>query len=356
MDLCNTQNDQQKAPPGATAAIYGRAQADVQRADRQRACALSRIFLSFCVMAGIAYILLAMRLLPVLTVRHFIFHGFFSLILVLLGVSFLFYYPYRRFGILSSMLSVAFIYGGLILAFWFRTDSQKELVLLIHGFVCLVLTLWKFGFTDIPFPARLPFNVCNILVIFIIVRPLYHSGLPPFFSIMLDNYILCFGLTAALINYLIGVFFDGAFPGGTFGMGLFYHRMAEAVLLHNVFFSYCVFALVTECIKVNAASSMTNMIWIIPWFFLFSFINQIWKTDYFFTGTHGATPAFLIKLYHFWPGRISIKLGTRNFDVNILHSLFVIGAAALVLFGASSAIELLQKTFPALFYSLLVMS
>jgi len=350
MDLCNTQNDQQKAPPGAAAAVYGGKQTDVQRTDRQRAYALSRILLSFCVLAGIAYLPLALRLLPVLTVRHFIFHGVFSLILVLLGVSFLFYYPYKRFGLLSSTLSVAFIYGGLVLAFWFRTENQKELVLLILGLICLVLTLWKFGFTDIPFPARLPFNVCNILVIFIIVRPLYHTGLPLFFSVMLDNYILCFGLTAALVNYLIGVFFDGAFPGGTFGMGLFYRRLTEGVLLHSIFFTYCVYALVTECIKVNAARSMTNMIWIIPWFFLFSFINQIWKTDYFFTGTHGVTPGFLKKLYFLWPWRISIKLGPRHFDVNILHSLFVIGAAALVLFGMSSALQLFQKTFPVLFY------
>jgi len=340
MDLCNTQKDRQ-SDAGE--------QQDARRINKRRAHALSRVYLFSCILAGIIYLPLALRLIPVLTARHLVFHGLFSLILILLGVSFLFYYPYKRFGLLSTMLSIAFIYGGLILAFWFRMENQKEFVLLILGIISLALTLWKLGFPDMTFPARLPFNVCNILVIFIIVRPLYHTGLPPFFSTMLDNYILCFGFTAALANYCIGAFFDDEFPGGSYGMGVFYYRLAEGVLLHNVFFSYCVYALITECIKVNAASSITNMLWIIPWFFLFSFINQIWETDYFFTGTHGVTPGFLKKLYYFWPWRITLKTKKRNFDLNILHSLFVIGAAALVLFAMSTALQLIQKTFPALF-------
>jgi len=370
MKVRNTQQDHQKAEPqealtmdggtsldvldgGTHTAESGYAKLDVRDTDRQRAFVLSRVYLSFCILAGFAYLPLAMRLLPVLTGRQLVFHGIFSLILVLLGISFLFYYPFKRFGPLSTMVSIAFIYGGLILAFWFKTDSQKELVLLFHGFFCVFLTLWKLGFPDMTFPARLPFNVCNILVLFIIFRPLLHKVLPPQFYTMLDNYILCFGITAALVNYLIGAFFDGAFPNGSYGMGVFFHRLAEGVLLHIVFFSYCVYALVTETIKVNVASSMTNMIWIIPWFIIFSFINQIWKTDYFFTGTHGVTPAFLIKLYYFWPGRFTIKMGKRNFDVNILHSLFVIGAAALVLFAMSFGLHLFQKSFPAFFSNLI---
>jgi len=338
------QGNPQETPPGATEAAH-----KLQRINRELAFTLSRVYLFFCILAGIVYLPLVLRLLPGLTARHLVFHGFFSLILILLGVSFLFYYPYKRFGFLSSMLALAFIYGGLILAFWFRLDNQEELVLLILGLICLVLTLWKFGFPNMHFVAKLPFNVCNILVIFIILRPLYHRFLPVAFSATLDNYIVCFGFSAALANHCIGAFFDGDLPGGSFGTGVFYHRLAEGVLLHNVFFSYCVYALVTEYIKVNATIAMTNLIWIIPWFFLFSFINQIWKTDYFFTGTHGITPGFLIKLYYFWPGRIAIKMGKRDFDFNILHSLFVLGGAALVLFGVSSALQLFQEVFPPLF-------
>jgi hypothetical protein len=310
----------------------------------------SRVCFFLCTLAGSAYFLFALS-------RHcrekprwaggFLFHGVFSGLLVLLGVSFLFYYPFNRFGFLADMLSAVFVFGGFVLAFWFRTKKQKAGVIFAHGAALFLLTLWKLGFEDIPFAARLPLNVCNVLILLIIVRPLFNvlrplSALKP----VLDNYTVCFGLIAGLVYFFIGVWFDDTSVTGSFGQGFFYYRMAESALLHNIFLSYCIYTVITKYIQVGIKSAMANMIWIIPWFFLFSFINQIWKTDYFFTGVYGVTPPFLIKLYHAWPLRFTVHIGNRPFELNPLHSLFIIAAAAAILFLVSAALAAFQKTLP----------
>jgi hypothetical protein len=311
-----------------------------KRVNVPRAAALSRICLVLGIAGGIGYFFFVLSKFDDTGVL--VFHGLFSLILILLGIGLLFYCPYRRFSFLSNMLFLFFLYGSLVCAFWFRKKKKKETVLLLHSAFCLFLTLWKFGFTDVPFCARLPLNVCNILVLFIIFRPFYRLAPLSIFWAMLDNYIVCFGIIAGVVNYFVGAYFDDTSPEGSFGMGVFYYRMAESMLLHNVFISYSIYALVTGYIKIDAGSAMTNMIWIIPVFFLFVFINQIWKTDYFFTGVFGITPAFLKKLYYAWPWRFILR-GKHIFEINPVHCVFVLGASALVLLGVSSLFGCLQR-------------
>jgi hypothetical protein len=91
---------------------------------------------------------------------------------------------------------------------------------------------------------------------------------------------------------------------------------------------------------------MANMIWIIPWFFICSFINQIWKTDYFFTGVYGVTPPFLIDIYYAMPFRFTLSLNGFPFDINPLYGVFIIGSASFALFVFSSLISAVQRRIP----------
>jgi hypothetical protein len=300
--------------------------------------------LVLCVASGIVYFFFALRTVRRRNmpgrdaVKELVFHGAFSLILVLQGISFLFYYPFNRFGFLADMLSVSFIYGGFVLARWFRTKKQQDTVIFAHTALLLFLTVWKLVcFDDIPFVARFPLNVCNVIIVFIIFRYFYRNDI-------LDNVIICLGIAAALIYFFIGSWFDDtAAPPGSFGHGFFYYRMVESAILHNTFFSFCIYGIVTKWAAVGVKKTMANMLWIVPYFFVFSFINQIWKTDYFFTGVYGVTPPFLIDLYYFWPLRFSVSIGDGVFDVNICHSLFILVSAALALFVLSLLISAVQR-------------
>jgi hypothetical protein len=305
---------------------------------------IARILLVLCTASGTAYFFFALRQTRRrnapgrAAVKDLVFHSAFSLILILQGISFLFYYPFNSFGFLSNMLSVSFIYGGFVLARWFRTEKQRNMVIFAHAALFFFLTVWKLvWFDDIPFVARFPLNVCNVIIVLIVFRFFYRNDL-------LDNIIICSGIIAALACFFTGSWFDNtAAPPGSFGHGFFYYRMMESALLHNAFFSFCVYCIVTKFVVVDVKKTMLNMLWIIPYFFVFSFINQIWKTDYFFTGVYGVTPPFLIGLYYFWPLRFSVPIGGSVFDVNICHSLFIIVFASLGLFVFSLLISAVQR-------------
>lgn len=302
------------------------------------------ILLALCAASGAAYFFFAFkkvrrRNMPGrAAVKDLVFHGAFSLVLVIQGVSFLFYYPFNRFGFLADMLSISFIYGGFVLAYWFRTEKQRKAVIFAHAALLLLLTVWKLvWFDDIPFVARFPLNVCNVIIVFIVFRRFCQNGI-------LDNIIVCLGIVAALVYFFIGSWFDDtAAPPGSLGHGFFYYRMTESAILHNTFFSFCIYCIVTKTVAVDVKKTMANMLWIVPYFFVFSFINQVWKTDYFFTGVYGVTPPFLTGLYYFWPLRFSVTIGGGVFDVNICHSLFILISAALVLLVFSLLISAVQR-------------
>jgi hypothetical protein len=97
---------------------------------------------------------------------------------------------------------------------------------------------------------------------------------------------------------------------------------------------------------VEVKKAMANMIWIIPYFFLFVFINQIWKTDYFFTGVYGVTPPFLVDIYYSMPFRFTLPLNDFPFDINPLYGAFIICSAGVILFIFSSVISTIQRRLP----------
>jgi hypothetical protein len=253
----------------------------------------------------------------------------FACCLALLGFAFLRYRPFKRFGFLSTMFTLCSIYGGFIMALHFKTAFSSDIVLLVMALVLFVLTVWKlFCFKDLNFMERLPLNFCNILIIFICIRPVYQSA-------VLDNYIVCIGFIAGIVNYFIGAYYDGASGVDSQGKGVFYYHNLEALILHNLFFTYCFYTIASGLIPVDLSEALWNAIWIVPLFIFFSFANQVWKTDFFFTGTYGATPPFLVTLQDMLPFRFKLTMRGRVFDVKLLYSLILI-IAFLLAFPAAA--------------------
>ena len=89
--------------------------------------------------------------------------------------------------------------------------------------------------------------------------------------------------------------------------------------------------------------ALKNFLWIVPMYVFFIFFNQIFKTDYFFTGVYADTPGFLKDFYYAVPLRFSAKIGEAVFEFNLLHAVSIIFAAGVVLFVFSYLAEFLQK-------------
>jgi hypothetical protein len=270
-----------------------------------------------------------------------LFHGGFSLTLRFQGIAFLYYFPFNRFGFLATMNLIFFTYLAFILACYCKTPSRRTLVLGLITLIETAFTVWKlFTFTDVSFVARLPLNVCNILIIFLILRWVVRSP-------VLDNYVIFFGILAGLTSYTIGAFYDGDYD--SLGLGFFHYRFVEATLLHNLLWLYAIFSYLTRVITVSRKRALQNMLWITPLFVIDSFLNQIWETDYFFTGVYGVTPPFLVDLYYLMPLRFQVEINHFSFDIHPVYSLFLLAALALILLILGILLGALQKRVSGVF-------
>jgi hypothetical protein len=62
------------------------------------------------------------------TGKRIAFHGLFSLVLILQGIAFLFYYPFTRFGFLPTMLLAFFPYAGVVMGHYFNGERQRTVI------------------------------------------------------------------------------------------------------------------------------------------------------------------------------------------------------------------------------------
>ncbi|MDR2822035.1 MAG: YwaF family protein [Acholeplasmatales bacterium] len=276
-------------------------------------------------------------------IKYIIFHSGYSLITILFGVSLLFYYPFNSFSFLAITTYGLTAYTGFILAYYFRDEKRKKIIFYIFTGIFTFFTIWKlFSFKELTIIQRLPLNVCNILIIFMIVCSFKKIK-------FLDNYIICFAFLGGLANFLVGGYYDDIVrtieEGGlgvlSEGLGFFHERFLEAALLHSLFLTMCIFTFMSNYIKLDWKKSLLNLIWIAPLFIIFSFTNQIWETDFFFTGTKGATPSFLISIYNAIP-HFEITLFNFNFEINILYSLILISGCGFVLFALTYPLSKIQ--------------
>jgi hypothetical protein len=239
-------------------------------------------------------------------------------------------------GFLATMIFLVFAWSGCILARSCASTKSRQTARYILIGLMVFFTIAKLYFlTRWPLVGRLPFNLCHICVIFIVIRLFYKNS-------FLDNYILCFGILGALLNHLSGSLFDNA-GMNTFGSGFFYMQVFESVMLHDLILMYCVFMFASHEMIVERKTALKNFYWLVPLYVFFVIFNQIFKTDYFFTGIYADTPGFMKAIYHAMPFKFSVNIGEFDFEFNILHAVIVIGVSGVVLFIFSTAAELVQK-------------
>jgi len=304
---------------------------------------LSIAILCLCVISSVSYFYYSLiykkdyKNNSKLSVKLLLFHIGFALTILLFGIAILNYYPYNTLSFLAIITAVLCVYIGLVLGYYFKTRKQAKIIFSIITYILVALTIWKLiCFTELSFVQRLPGNVCNILIIFCVICLFKRVK-------TLEQYIVIFGLVAGIINILIGGFYNdnptGAVLDTVSQLGYYHYRFLEATYLHNIFFTLAIYCYITKYIKIDWKKSLLNMVWIVPLFIIYSFLNQVWQTDYFFTGTKGITPQFLIDIYNSMPG--IFKIG--NLEVNILHSLFLLTTVTIIIFLISFGLEKLQK-------------
>jgi len=263
-------------------------------------------------------------------------NGSYVLLLFLLGIAFRFYYPFTRFCFLVTVIFLVCSWSGVILSLCFTSEKSRKIVQYILAGLLVFFTVAKlFFFTRAPFVGRLAFNLCNICVIFIIIQ-IFHKNR------FLDNYIMCFGVLGAILNYLSGTLFDNA-GIDTLGSGFFNIQVFESVMLHDLLLVFCIFMFTSKGIIIEKEMALKNLLWLVPMYIFFIFFNQIFKTDYFFTGVFADTPGFLIDFYYAVPLRFSVNIGEAVFEFNLLHAAAIICAASVVLFIFSYLAEFMQK-------------
>ena len=299
------------------------------------------VIITLCAISYGLYVFLIKKLYK--TLKDILFFGFFIIVTLLYAVGLLFYYPYNTLSYLAIMNTIFLSYLGFILAYHFRSTKSQRIIFYIFTGLFMFFTIWKFvSFDELTFIQRMPLNVCNILIIFMVICSIKRVN-------FLEQYIVCFALLAGLINLLLGGFYDDT-PSGIAihalrpeqaEWGYFNERFLEAALLHGMFLTMGIYSIMRKYVKVDVKKSMINLLWIVPLFFVFVFMNQVWDTDFFFTYTNGATPGFLISIYHIWPLQFTIG----GFEVNILHSLFIITLSSLVLFLLSLLLQTVQRKF-----------
>jgi len=270
------------------------------------------------------------------TAGNYILNGGFVLLLMMLGIACRFYFPFNRLGFLVTMIFITFAWSGVILAKCFTSEKSRKIVQYTLAGLLVLFTIAKLYFlTRWPLIGRLPFNLCHICVIFIVIQIFYKNK-------FLDNYILCFGVLGAILNYTSGSLFDNI-GMDSMGWGFFNMQIFESIMLHDLLLMFCVFMFITKKMNIKRNLSLKNLIWLVPLFVFFIFFNQIFKTDYFFTGFYADTPGFMKSIYYAMPFRFSAEIGGISFEFNILHTVVVISLTGLVLFVFSFFAEEIQK-------------
>jgi len=265
-----------------------------------------------------------------------VLNGCYVLLLILLGIAFHFYYPFNRLGFLITMLFLVCTLSGVILSRCFISARSRKIVQCVLAGLLVFFTITKLFFlTRWPLVGRLPFNLCNICVIFVLIQIFYKNR-------SLDNYILCFGILGAIFNYTSGSLFDNV-GMDTSGWGFFNMQVFESVMLHDLLLMLCVFMFYSKDMIIEKKLTLKNLFWIVPLYVFFIFFNQIFKTDYFFTGVFADTPGFMKSIYYAMPFCFSAQIGGIVFEFNILHAIVVISIAGLVLFVFSFLAEIVQK-------------
>ena len=258
-----------------------------------------------------------------------------------LGISLAIWYrPFDQYSPLHLINVLFFTYSGFILLYGAKEHAKR----IVWGFmVCFVILnlaripyLWIYeGYT---FFSILPLHLCGISGVFLIARPFYLKGKSKFtkeFSKIIDNDILCFAFLGALLNF----FFP---PTHAFGeLGFFHLRTIVSNVLHWVFITATIYLLLSGEIKPSKKLAVMNLLWLVPAYVMFIFVNSYMGTNFFFTNGEGNPIGFLYNMFPMWEW----QLGVTIVEVNPIYWVAMIFGTTLSLLAVSAMFEQIHKKF-----------
>lgn len=241
--------------------------------------------------------------------KELIYLLIFTLILVAFSFAFLGEAIFTKYGYIHITMVAVCLTLPFTLKILIKKPLGHKIVLYLFTLVVLILTLVKFTF-NIPFFKQLPLNICNLVAVFIIIRPIFKNK-------ALDNYILCFAMLGGIMNSILGMEYSKTF----------YNMIVmESNVIHNLYFSIGIYLLITKEAKADIKAASKNFIWLIPYFIVMVFLNQIHKFNFFFTSKY-SNP--IVGIYNLFP-TFNITLNNFVYEINLIYYVIVIGAAFII--------------------------
>ena len=266
--------------------------------------------------------------------KTFIVFILYALIMSLYGFALIEHEPFVQYSPLHLISVTFFIYTGFILLY--AKEHRKAVMWGIFAFYVLfnllrIPYLWIYeGYTIY---SILPLHICGISSLFIIARPFYLKGKSRFIKTLaklLDNYLVCFAFLGALLN----VFFP---PVHGFGLDFFNLRTFVSNMIHWSFFTVSIYYLLSGEIKPNKKMAAMNLLWLIPAYIMFIFLNSFFGSNFFFTNRDGNPIVFLFDLFPVW----DLIIGNTTIEINPIYLTVMIILTTLTLFIITSLYELI---------------
>jgi hypothetical protein len=263
---------------------------------------------------------------------------FYVIIIIIYGVALVLNNkPFLQYSPLHLISVVFFIYSGFMLVY-----AKKHSRIIMWGFFAFYLAfnlykipyMWVYGYS---FYAILPLHICNLSAVFMIARPFYTKGKSPFakkVARLFDNYLICFTFLGAFLNIFLP-------PAHGFGpeYGFFSLQTFESNIIHWSFFTVSIYYFVSGKIKPDRKMAIMNLVWIIPAYVVFIFLNSIFVHSFFYTSSYENPIIFLYNLFPMWEW----TLGNITVEVNPIYWVIIISVSALVLFLVTSVFEVIDK-------------
>ena len=263
----------------------------------------------------------------------------YALLMMVYGLLLISYKPFLQYSPLHLISVAFFIYSGFILLY-----AQKYKVYIMWGFFTLYIILnlikvsylWVYGYS---LYAILPLHICSLSSVFMIARPFYIRGndnLTKSFAGILDNYLICFAFLGAFLNIFLP-------PVHGFGLqyNFFSLQTFESNFTHWSFFTLSIFYLLSGEIKPNKRLAVMNLLWIVPLYIIFIFLNSIFEHNFFYTNRHGNPILFLYNLFPIW----EYNLGNFAIEINPIYWVIINGISIVVLYLITSLFEFIWKKY-----------
>jgi len=248
---------------------------------------------------------------------------FFNLSLLFMVFCLLFLHKdFSKFSLIHISIIVFFMVLPHILSLLTSSKKIEKIIYYSLTFAFAIMFITRLCF-DLTLYEKLPLNVCNIAIVLILLRPFYHNKL-------FDSYILTFALLGFILNNVLGQWYSyEAYSLGQHNQELvdFFHiKSIESNFTHMLFYTYAIYLYLRKLLVPNIISSIKNLFWIVPVYYVLVFTNQIYQYNYFFTSEYVNPIAGIYNLCYSLAG---FKIA--SFKINFLYDVIIISCSALAM-------------------------